>query len=348
MGRIFAAISLLATVILFSNAQPAVSQSAKQPAVADGRTIRIQSYPGNVAAYLTWWVAADKGFCKAHGLTCTFVPLASGPLGMQSLLSGSIDVAAAVTEVVVSATAKGADVQIVASTHPNLYFSLSVSKDVPLSNKGYPEVMKDLKGKRIGVTVRGSAVEMQMRALLIGAGMSPDDVSYVAVGSPGTAYASLLAKQVDAAMMFPPFKAICEVQKTCVTAVDLAKGEGPADLKALNGGVQYVAMTRKFIEANPVVVDALIQSLEDAAKWIKDPANAAEVLQVLKSNYQISKDIANGDAVMAEIARSEAAGAGVTIDRNAVKAYVDYMLKYKLLDKPVDTTDLVYKNAPRP
>ena len=330
---------------------PALAQPAQsQKVVADGRTIRIQSYPGNVTAYLAWWVAADKGFCKDHGLKCEFVPLASGPLGIQSLLSGSIDIAAAFTEVVISAVAKGADIQIIGSSHPNKVTTLSVSTDVPMPNKGsgYPAVMKDIKGKRIGVTVRGSAVELQTKALLVGAGLSPDDVTFVAVGSPGTAYAALVAKQIDGAMMFQPFKAICEVQRTCVTAVDLSKGEGPDDLRALNGAVEYVAATRKFIESNPVVVNALIQALEDSVRWIKNPANAAEVLQVMKNNYQISKDIANGDAVMAELARSEAAGAGATIDRNAVKAYADYMLKYKLIDKPVETGDLVYKNAPRP
>jgi NitT/TauT family transport system substrate-binding protein len=251
---------------------------------------------------------------------------------------------------VVSAAARGADIQIIASTHPKHYTSLSVSKDVPLPNlsKGYPAVMKDLKGRKVGVTVRGSAVELQVKALLAGAGMQPDDVTFVAVGSPGTAYASLLAKQIDAAMMFQPFKAICEVQQTCVTPVDLSKNEGPKDLLALNGAVQYVAATRQFIEKNPVVVQALIQALDDAVRWIKDPANAAEVLGVMQNNYVIGKEIAKGGEVMKALAVDETAGAGVAIDRNAVKAYVAYMVKHKLIDKPLDAGRLVYQNAPRP
>lgn len=351
MPRIRTCLSALATLLALSFAQPAVSQPvATQKAVADGRTLRIQSYPGNVAAYLTWWVAADKGFCNDHGLKCEFVPLVSGPLGMQALLSGSIDIAAAITEVVVSAASRGGDIQIIASTHPRHYMSLSVSRDVPLPSlsKGYPEVMKDLKGRKIGVTVRGSAVELQVKALLAGAGMDAADVTFVAVGSPGTAYPALTTRQVDAAMMFQPFKAICEAQKTCITAVDLGKGQGPSDLLALNGAVQYVAATRKFIESNPVVVDALIQALEDAVRWIRNPANQGEVVRILKANYAIGKDVPNADAVMQELARSEAAGAGASIDRNAVKAYVDYMTRHRFIEKPVDASSLVYKNAPRP
>lgn len=203
------------------------SMSAAEKIVANGETVRIQEYPGAIL-HFTQWVAADKGFCKAHGITCQMVQILSGPVGLQALAAGSLEISFASTEVTMQAASRGNDVQLIVGHSPANIYVLSVHKDVPLPNKakGYPAVMQDLKGLKIGVTARGSGTELQARALLSGAGLSPDLVTYVAVGSPGTAYPTFLARQIDAGMMFEPFATICRLQKTYVDLVNLEAGEG--------------------------------------------------------------------------------------------------------------------------
>src|SRR5262249_38217429 len=154
------------------------------------------------------------------------------------------------TDVIMQAAARGNDAQVVVGHSQNNLYTLLVRSDVPLPNRaaGYPAVMRDIKGLKVGVTARGAATEIQTRALLAGAGMNPDtDGTFVAVGATATSYPTMMAKQIDAAMGFEPFQTLCRTQKTCVVAVDLMAGEGPPELKALNGGFETYAASRKFI-----------------------------------------------------------------------------------------------------
>lgn len=334
--------ALAFTTGAFGQAQPKV--------VAKGETLKIQIYPGTMGSgHVVLWVAADKGFCEAHGVKCQLVEIPSGALGLQALASGSIDVAYATTEVAMQAAARGNDIQLVASTHPNLYISLNVATRVPMPNaaKGYPAVMADLKGKKVGVAARGAATEIQMRALLVGAGMKPEDVTFVAVGAPATAYQALQSGQVDAAMSWPPMDTVCRLTTHCRPIVELGKGQGPADLKSLNGGVQELSMSRKLIESNPVLIDAFIQSLEEATRWLKDPKNYSELLAISRKRFTLG-NIPNADEGLESLLKSEIENSGVTLDRQAVKAHADYLAKYQVLDKTFDTSRFVYKNAPSP
>ncbi|MGE0850501.1 MAG: ABC transporter substrate-binding protein [Hyphomicrobiaceae bacterium] len=158
--------------------------------IAKGETLRIQIYPSAVPQ-LGLKVAVERGFCKDHGITCELVTIPSGPTGLQALAAGSLEISNSSNDLNMQAVAQGNDFQLIVGTFAPNPYSLAVHKDVPLPNlaKGYPAVMADLKGLKVGVTGRGAATEIQARALLRGAGLDPESsVTFVAVGSPGTAY----------------------------------------------------------------------------------------------------------------------------------------------------------------
>lgn len=339
-------ISFSAAVVTASLSAAAVQ--AQEKIVANGETVRIQEYSGAIL-HFTQWIAADKGFCEAHGLKCEFVGIPSGPGGLQALMAGSLDITFASTEVTMQAAARGSDVQLIVGHSPNNIYTLNVRKDIELPHleEGYPAVVQDLKGLKMGVTARGSGVELQTRALLSGAGHSPDDVTYVAVGSPGTAYGAFISKQIDAAMMFEPFATICRVQDTCVDLLDFAQGEGPEEIAALNGAFETYAARRSFIEENPVVIDAFIQAMTEATEWVRDPANEAELLEIVKARFTLGSEIPEAEAVLVELVRTQAPNYGVTINLNAVKAFSDYLLGAGLIPQAVEPENFVYSKAPK-
>lgn len=342
--RLTGAASLLALVALCSG-----SAFSQDKVMANGETVRIQEYPGAIL-HLTQWVAADKGFCADHGIVCEMVQIPSGPLALQALAAGSLEVSFASTEVTMQAASRGNDVQVIVGHSPDNIYTLSVHKDVPLPNKdkGYPDMIQDLKGLKVGVTARGAGTELQARALLAGAGISPDDVTYVAVGSPGTAYPTFLARQIDAAMMFEPFATICRLQGSCVDVVDLAKGEGPKELAALNGAFETYAARRDYIEENPQVVDAFIAAMTEATAWVNDPDNLDELIDVVSKHFKFGDDIENPDEVLRELVRQTAPLYGVTVDRDAVEAFSDYLIEHELITEPVSSETFVYEKAPQP
>jgi NitT/TauT family transport system substrate-binding protein len=112
---------------------------------------------------------------------------------------------------------KGARVKAVAGgflLNPALIV-ISNQLSAPNASKGYPAIMQDLEGEKIGVLVRGGDAEFQFILMLQKAGLKADDVSFVAVGAPNTSYPALISGQVDAVMSFEPQGTMCELMKTC-------------------------------------------------------------------------------------------------------------------------------------
>ena len=336
-------VGVLAGIALLASA--AMAQTPPK-IVAKNQLLRIHLYPGTILN-LPIWVAADGGFCQAHGLRCEPTSIPSGPLALQALAAGSLEIMYASTEVITAAASRGNDVQVFVGHSPNNIYTLNISNKVSLPNlaAGYPAVMKDLKGMRIGVTARGAGTELLTRALLLGAGMTPDDVTFVASGSPTTSYPTFVARQIDAGMMFQPFRTLCEVQKTCVVGVDLAKGDGPEDLRALNGGFETFAARRAFIEANGLAIDAFIQAMTEAIAWMQDPANFDKLMSITRK-YLTLGDIPDADAILVQLVKTETPKFGVKIDRKSIQAFSDFLIKYKLIEQPVSASTLVYSKAP--
>ncbi|MGD9946421.1 MAG: ABC transporter substrate-binding protein, partial [Burkholderiaceae bacterium] len=227
----------------------ALAANAQQP------HLRIQDYPGIVGTLTR--VAVEKGYCEQAGIKCSIQVINTAPLGIQTLLSKDIEVSLANVEVALQAAQRGAKLKVIASSMKSNPFMLAVGNHVSWPNlkRGYPDAVKDLKGRKIGVTARGSAAEFQARLMLTGAGLNANEVTFVAVGAPLTGYAALSNGQVDALLSFLPIDGFCDVLKTCTMAVQPHKGEGPRQLTRLNNGSGATYVVREdFLQSNPAAV----------------------------------------------------------------------------------------------
>ncbi len=308
-----------AMLALSAAAQPS---TVKEPAVsADGKTIRLQVYPGAIIN-LMQWVMVDRGFCAAHKLSCELVSIPSAPLGLQALVAGSLDVVISSADVVAQAIIGGAPVQYVGGLLPAPPFALSMRSDVGAVNRTapYPENVKSIRGMKIGVTARGAGPEVQMRLLLAEAGMDPDkDVVYVAVGSPSAQYAALAAKQIDGVMGFEPLPTICDSSSLCSNLVDLRKGQGPVIGRG-GSAVTYVA-ARSLIQNNPAVVDAFRQASAEAIEWSSKPENFPQVMTIVRKYFTLG-NLPDAEAVTERLVRNQVASYHWVLNRDGMKAYV--------------------------
>lgn len=302
-------------------------------AQAEVPLVRIQDYPGIIGTLAR--VAVEKGYCTKNGIQCTLTTIPAAPLGVQTLMAGGIEVALVPSEVAIQSASKGADLKIMGGTFNVNPFMLIVGPSLFASaSKGYPAIMQDLKGKKIGVTSRGAGPEFQTKTLLQSAGMKDDDVTYVAVGSPNTGYPALLNKQVDAVMSFVPFDGFCDVLKTCRIAVMPAKGEGPKVLTDLNGAGALYVMLRKDTKQNPATADAFVKALQDADRFTADPANTAELLRITLKHYRI--DMPKGDDILKSSLERFRDNITVTVKKEAVQAAANYLQQTGQLNKSFD------------
>ena len=219
---------------------------------------------------------------------------------------------------------------------------------LPGSAKGYPEVIRDLKGRRIGVPARGAAGEVILGAMLRDAGLKPGDVTVVATGGPDTAYNSMvLGRQVDAVIAVSPAKELCAITKACAVVIDMPNGEGP-DLfrKPDAAGVAFV-MRRQFADSNPALMAAYFAAMKEAAAWFQVPANLDEVVALYKPLIGF-KDVPDGDLLLRSWIKDAVRtySPDLSVNRDGIRAAIDFAVQNKMLAQPVEVAKLVWDKAP--
>lgn len=311
-----------------------------------GETVRLQDFPGTIG--LTMQVAVAKGYCKSAGINCELKVIPSASLGVQAVLAKSLEGAFVGSENVVPAMKTGAKLKWVANIYTKSV-GVAVAGNhaiTPNADKPFPEWIQDMKGKKIGVTARGSGSETGMRFILKKGGINPEDVTVVAVGGPNTMTSALANKQVDFAFSYQPAADLCEVTKACKVIWRGDADPEPAEMFANNGAGAGLVMSQAYIDANPNVVAALVNAFRNANKFINDPRNFEEVVKISESYFKFDGPSGN-QLTRTLLKRQISIGAhDVHIDRNAVKAGVDYMVLSGQWDKAVDVNEFIDSRAP--
>jgi NitT/TauT family transport system substrate-binding protein len=327
-----------------------LGQAAAQTPRANGETLGIQNYAsttGNMHAI----IAKEKGFCEKYNFKCEIRAINSTSLGLQALVGKTIDITQGGADLVGAAVAAGAEVVIVGTSLPANILSISVRNDVPMPSreKGYPGIMNDLKGKRIGVSARGSSSEKYFNAMLKDAGLKPGDVTYVAVGAPSTTYSALaIGKQIDAAIMFQPLTQICQFNKTCETIIDMTIGEGPKSLQATIGANIIFAARKEMVESNPKLMEAFYAAMTDAAAWLHDPKNFDELVKIYTPMISFS-DMAGADEMRRNWIKSviPAYSKDLKVKVSALQELMDFSLENNIIDVKIDAKKVLWDKAPQ-
>lgn len=338
----------LVTVPIFLAALLPVAAGAQAPR-ANGETLTLQNYAGTTGN-MHAVVAAKKGFCDKYNFKCEIKTINSSILGIQTVVGKSLDVAQTGTGLVAASNAAGTDLVIVANSLPGSVTFVAARADVPFPNKakGYPAVMADFKGLKIGTTARGSAEELFFNVMLKDGGLTPSDVTFVAVGGPATAYTSMVVgKQVDAVIIFEPVKALCNFTKACSVIVDMTEGQGPQIVKDIYGSGVPLVMRREFADGNPALMKAFYAAMTDAATWFNDPKNFDELVEIYKPLITFG-DMPGGDELRKTWIKSiiGAYSKDLKVSRDAVKASIAFNTSVGLLTKPMDVNQVLWDKAP--
>jgi NitT/TauT family transport system substrate-binding protein len=344
--RSFTFLCAASAIVLAANSGQAAAQTPR----ANGETLSIQNYAsttGNMHAI----IAKEKGFCDKYNFKCEIRVINSTSLGLQALVGKTIDITQSGADLVGAAVVSGAEVVVVGTSLPANILSISVRNDVPLPSrdKGYPGLMNDFKGKRIGVSARGSSSEKYFNAMLKDASLKPEDVTYVAVGAPSTTYTALaVGKQIDAAIMFQPLTQICQFNKTCETIIDMTTGEGPKSLQATIGANIVFAARKEMVESNPKLMEAFYAAMTDAAAWLHDPKNFDELVKIYTPMISFG-DMAGADEMRRNWIKSvvPAYSQDLKVKVSALQELMDFSLENNIIDVKVDAKKVLWDKAPQ-
>ncbi|MBL8588719.1 MAG: ABC transporter substrate-binding protein, partial [Methylobacteriaceae bacterium] len=261
-----------AAAFALSFAGAALAQAPEKPKVQLGVGGKALLY------YLPLTVAERKGFFKEKGLDVEISDFAGGAKSLQALVGGSVDVVTGAYEHTIRMQAKGQDIRAVVELGRFPGIVLAVKKGVAY------EGPKDLKGKKIGVTAPGSSTNMLVNFVLAKAGLTPQEASFVGVGSAASAVAAIQKGEIDAISHLEPVISMLERDGSIRAVVDTRTEEGT---RALFGGSNPAAVLyakADFIEKNPATTQALVDGLVMALKWIAK-ASPEEIAAVVPEQY---------------------------------------------------------------
>src|SRR6266571_5749325 len=195
---------------------------------------------------------------KAAGYAVAWTEFPSGPPLLEAINAGSIDFGNTGEAPPIFAQAAGAPLRYVAYEPPAPRGeAILVPKDSPLKS------VADLKGKKVALN-KGSNVHYLLVKALEKAGIKYSEIETVFL-APADARAAFERGAVDAWVIWDPFQAAAEAATGART---LADGTG------IVSNYQFYFASKKFIAADPGIVDLVLAQLSEVDDWAKGDIHA--------------------------------------------------------------------------
>jgi ABC-type nitrate/sulfonate/bicarbonate transport system substrate-binding protein len=144
-------------------------------------------------SYLYGAVAVKRGFFREEGLNAELIRMGGG-VAVTALANGDTDYTLMFSQVI-QAAMSGLPLKVLASFTDN-------STGLLVSKPGL-RTLKDMQGKSIAISSFGAGAHVTADLMLRSAGISPDDVKFVALGPEPPRFAALENGVVDAAILNP-------------------------------------------------------------------------------------------------------------------------------------------------
>jgi NitT/TauT family transport system substrate-binding protein len=220
---------------------------------------------GACLCYLPTVLAKQLGEYDKAGLAVELVDLKGGSDALKAVLGGSADVVSGYFDHCVNLAAKKQELQafVVYDRYPGLVLVVSPSHNAEIKS------IKDLAGKKVGVSAPGSSTDFFLKFLLKKNGVDPASVAVIGVGLGATAVAAMEQGQIDAAVMLDP--AVTVLQGGHPDLQILSDTRTQKDNQAVFGG-DYpggsLYATTAWVAAHEKEVQALTNAIVNTLKWI--------------------------------------------------------------------------------
>jgi NitT/TauT family transport system substrate-binding protein len=223
---------------------------------------------GACLCYLPTVLAKQLGEFDKAGLAVELVDLKGGSDALKAVLGGSADVVSGYFDHCVNLAARKQALQafVVYDRYPGLVLVVSPS------HNGEIKSIKDLAGKKVGVSAPGSSTDFFLKYLLKKNGLDPASAAVIGVGLGATAVAAMEQGQIDAAVMLDP--SVTVLQGSHPDLRILSDTRTQKDTLAVFGG-EYpggaLYSTTAWVAAHDKEVQALTDAILNTLAWIHSP-----------------------------------------------------------------------------
>jgi NitT/TauT family transport system substrate-binding protein len=226
-------------------------------------------------------LARQLGYFKDEGLDIEWYDAGSGAKGVQALVASGADIAIGSFEHTIHMQAKGKSLVSIVAYNESAGNAFGVTKTRAAMLK---DGRIDLKGAQIGVSSPGSSTHMFATLVTRDAGLQPNDVSYIAVGTGAGAVAAFRGGKVDAMSNTDPI--ITELVDSG-DMVLIADGRKLSNSEKYYGGPYasgcLYAMA-EFIDNYPNTAQAVANAIVRVFRWLRT-ADVDKIISVLPPEY---------------------------------------------------------------
>src|SRR6204780_56521 len=220
---------------------------------------------GACLCYLPTVLAKQLGEFDKAGVSVDLVDLKGGSDALKAVLGGSADVVSGYFDHCVNLAAKKQELLsfVVYDRYPGLVLVVSPAHTAEITG------IKDLAGKKVGVSAPGSSTDFFLKYLLKKNGLDPTSASVIGVGLGATAVAAMEQGQIDAAVMLDPSVTVLQAghpdlqilsdTRTQKDTLSVFGGEYP-------GGALY--STTAWIASHDKEVQGLTNAILNTLAWI--------------------------------------------------------------------------------
>jgi NitT/TauT family transport system substrate-binding protein len=220
---------------------------------------------GSCLCYLPTVLAKQLGEYDKAGLAVELVDLKGGSDALKAVLGGSADVVSGYFDHCVNLAAKKQELTsfVVYDRYPGLVLVVSPSHNAEIKS------IKDLAGKKVGVSAPGSSTDFFLKYLLKKNGVDASGVAVIGVGLGATAVAAMQQGQIDAAVMLDPSVTVLQGSypdlrilsdtRTAKDTLDVFGGEYP-------GGALY--STTAWVASHEKEAQGLTNAIVNTLAWI--------------------------------------------------------------------------------
>ncbi|MCP1967946.1 NitT/TauT family transport system substrate-binding protein [Bradyrhizobium elkanii] len=240
---------------------------------------------GACLCYLPTVLAKQLGEYDKAGLAVELVDLKGGSDALKAVLGGSADVVSGYFDHCVNLAAKKQELQafVVYDRYPGLVLVVSPK------HTGEINSIKDLAGKKVGVSAPGSSTDFFLKYLLKKNGLDPAGTAVIGVGLGATAVAAMEQGQIDAAVMLDP--AVTVLQGSYKDLKILSDTRTQHDTLAVFGG-EYpggaLYSTAAWVNGHEKEVQALTNAIMATLAWIH--SHSAEDIMAKMPDEIVGKD----------------------------------------------------------
>ncbi len=215
--------------------------------------------------YLPTVLARQLGEYEKAGLAVELVDLKGGSDALKAVLGGSADVVSGYFDHCVNLAAKKQELQsfVVYDRYPGLVLVVSPKHTDEIKS------IKDLAGKKVGVSAPGSSTDFFLKFLLKKNGLDPTSAAVIGVGLGATAVVAMQQGQIDAAVMLDPSVTVLQGEypglkiladtRTQKDTIDMLGGEYP-------GGALY--STLAWVKGHEKEAQGLTNAILNTLAWI--------------------------------------------------------------------------------